>query len=77
MAKAYDRILEVNLTADEGDDTLEVTGMTFYRDRGFLEAANGYVPKFTAGAAAATTEVELGEVLPPHSILRFPSTFQA
>ena len=77
MAKAYDRILELEVLADESDDFLSVTAVTFYRDRGFLEAADGYVPQFTAGAAAANHEMELGEVLPPFSIIRLVSTFQA
>jgi hypothetical protein len=77
MAKAYDRILEIAVTADESDDSLLVTDVNFYRDRGELEATNPYNPVFTAGAAAGTTEVELGEVLPPHSIIRLVSTFQA
>jgi hypothetical protein len=77
MAKAYDRILELAVLADESDDFVSVTAVKFYRDRGFLEAADGYTPVFTAGAAAATHEMELGEVLPPFSIIRLVSTFQA
>lgn len=74
---AKDRILELEVTADEGDDTLDVTAVTFYRNRMTLNDGDGYVPAFSDDGPAATTEVELGEVVPTPSIVRLVSTFQA
>ena len=77
MADVYDRILELEVTADESADTFEVTAVNYYRDRGHLEDSDPKLINFTAGSAAANHEVELGEVIPPPSIIRLASTFQA
>jgi len=77
MAKAHDRILEIVVTADESDDDLVATAVNYYRHRGKLDASEGKSVAFTAGAASATHEIELGEVTPPPSIIRLTSTFQA
>lgn len=74
MSKAQDRILEIDITDDESADTVVVTGMTFYRTRANLEDSDGYSPAFTAGAAGASTEVELGEVIYFPSIIRLNVT---
>lgn len=77
MAKAYERILEIAVTADESDDTLVATAVKYYRDRGKLNAADGKTVTFVAGATAANHEVTLGEVIPTPSVIRLVSTFQA
>ena len=77
MAKAHERILEIEVTADESDDTLVATAVTYYRDRGKLTAGDGEAIEFTAGAAAASHELEFGELAPPPTHIRLTSTFQA
>lgn len=77
MAKVHERILEILVTADEGDDSLVVTGVRYYRNRGQLDDSNPKVLAATPGAAGANTEVEMGEVPPPPTHIRLVSTFQA
>lgn len=76
-ARHAQRILELEVTADESDDTLVVTAMTFYRDRQSLEAGRGFSVTHDPGAAAANHEVELGEVIAFPNVIRLVSTFQA
>ena len=71
------RILEITITADESDNSLEATAIKFYRSRESLIQSNGYTVPFSGGAAAANCEIELGIVLPPPSVIRLKSTFQA
>lgn len=77
MAKVHDRILEIAVTCDESDDSVVVTDLNYYRTRQDLSDSNPFNLTFTAGAAAGTTEVELGELLPPPTHIRIASTFQA
>lgn len=77
MADVYDRILEIAVTADESDDTVAVTAVTFYRDRSFLDASDGETVPFSGGTAAATAEIELGSQGWTPNVIRVASTFQA
>ncbi len=77
MAIVHDRILQIAITCDESADTVLSTALTYFRHRGKLDAADGKSIAFTAGAAAATHELELGEVAPPPTIISIASTFQA
>lgn len=77
MAKVHDRILEIAVTADESDDTVLVTAVNYYRNRGELDDSNPKALAHTAGAAAANHEVEMGEIMPPPTHVRIASTFQA
>lgn len=77
MAKVHDRILQFALTADESDDSLLCTAVTYFQNRGQLDASAGLSKKFTAGVAATSHEITLGEVLPPPTHVRFVATFQA
>lgn len=71
------RILELTLTADEGDDTVAVTAVKFYRNRQSYDAGQGFVVDFEGGAAGDTCEVQLAEVIPPPSVIVLNATFQA
>jgi len=77
MAKANDRIVEILFICDESDDDVEVTAINYYRDRQHLIDTDPHPIAHTAGSASATHEVELGELLPPPSIIRLKPTFQA
>ena len=77
MGKVHDRILALAVTADEGDDTLVVSGATYYRTRQDYTDGSGFTMEITAGAAAASTEIEMGELLPPPTHIVLVSTFQA
>ncbi len=77
MAKVHDRILNIAITCDEGDDTVLSTAVTYYRHRGKLDASDGKSINFTAGSANADHEITFGEVFPPPTIIRLESTFQA
>jgi hypothetical protein len=74
---AHERILVIAVTADESDDTLIATQVTFYRDRQSLDDGNGYRPGFVTNGASATHEIELGQTIPPPTVIRLNSTFQA
>ena len=72
MAKAHDRIVEASITLVAAADTLQVTALKFYRDRGKLAAADGLSIGYTpTSAQASPAEIELGEYLPNPSHLRF------
>lgn len=71
------KILEISVTADESADTFNVTDVKFYFSRQDLTAADGWDVPFSGGAAAANCELELGSVVPPPSVIRLKSTFQA
>ena len=73
------RILVVEVVADESDDDLTIVanGVTFYRNRASLTADNGYAVPFSGGTGSATMEIAFGTVLPPFTVLRLTSTFQA
>lgn len=75
--RVHQRILEIAVTADESDDTLDATAVKFYRDRQSLVAGQGYVATFSDNGPAGSLEIELGEVLPPPTVIRLVSTFQA
>jgi hypothetical protein len=73
----FARILELVVTADEGDDTLQVTAINFARGRQRFAASDTISVPYSGGAAAANCEVELGGVFPAPSVIRLTSTFQA
>ena len=75
MAKAHDRILEISITATEAADTVLVTGVKYYRDRGKLAADEGFDMEYTAADAGANTELEFGQLSPPPTHIRIKSTF--
>lgn len=77
MTDAFDRILEINITADESADTIDVTGVTFYRNRQSLDDGEGFSPGYSDDGFAATNEVVLHQTIPPPTIVRLVSTFQA
>jgi hypothetical protein len=78
MAKVHDRILEIVGVADESDDTIAVSAVNYFRDRGKLDAAEAYVAKFTPTTAQTSPmELTLGETLPPPTVIRLKITFQA
>lgn len=77
MAKAHDRIIELVVTADESDDSLEVTAVNYYRTRANLDDSNPFALTFTAAAASGSHEVEFGEIMPPPTHILLTSTFQA
>lgn len=74
---AFDRILELGVTADESLDQIRVDTVTFFRNRQSLNDGNGYTPGFSGGAFADPVEVELGQTIPTPSVIRIDSTFQA
>lgn len=73
----HERILSIAITCDESDDSVLVTGVTFYRNRQSLDDSEGFSPGFTAEAAAGTHEFELSQTIPPPTVIRLVSTFQA
>ena len=78
MGKAHDRILKIELTADESDDTLDVTAVEYFRDRtAYLADTPKFTPTFSDDGPAATCEITLGEVLPPPTHIILASTFQS
>ena len=78
MAKAHDRILELLTTSDESADTILITGIRYYRTRARLDAAEPHVLNFTAGAAAAAHESEMGDAaIPPPTHIRIVTTHVA
>jgi hypothetical protein len=75
MAKAHDRIIEFNITLNAAADTLAVDSVKYYRDRGQLDANNGYTLAISGGSAAVSPkEVSLGETMPPPTHARFKFT---
>ena len=75
--RVHQRILKITVTADESADTVLATAVTFYRSRQSYDASLGFAAKFTAGVAAGTHEIALGEVLPPPNVISIASAFQA
>lgn len=82
MAKIHDRILEVKFTTANGAQTLNVTALNYYRDRGQLDAgvafpiASENIPT-TALGVATNPEVKVGELVPPPTHIRFVATVGA
>lgn len=82
MAKIHDRILEIKLTTANGAQTINVTAVNYYRDRGQLDANNPFaiasenVPT-TALGVATNPEVKVGELVPPPTHIRFVATVNA
>jgi len=82
MAKIHDRILEIKLTTAQAAQTVNVTALNYYRDRGQLDANNPFplasenVPT-TALAVATNPEVKTGELVPPPTHIRFVVTANA
>jgi hypothetical protein len=77
MAKVHDRILEIAITCDESADTVLATAVNYYRTRADLDATDPKALTYTAGSAAGTHEIEMGEITPPPTHIRITSTFQA
>lgn len=78
MPKAHDRILEILTTSDESDDSIVITGIRWYRDRGKLADAQPMTIIATPGAASATGhETALGQNVPPFTHIRIVPTHQA
>lgn len=73
---AFDRILELEVTADESEDELEITECTFYRNRQSLDDDDGFTPGFSGGSSASNPEIELGQTIPPPTVVRLKSTFE-
>lgn len=62
MAKAHDRLVVIDITANAAADTMVVNSVNYFRDRG----AAAYALKFTQTSPNTTgTEVVFGELLPP------------
>lgn len=72
MAKAHDRVVQLDVALVAAADTLQVTAVKFFRDRGKLAANDPLLITYT-GTAAQTSpaEIEFGEYLPNPSHLRF------
>jgi hypothetical protein len=77
MAKAHDRILKIEVTADESDDTLDVTAVEYFRDRGKYDADEAFSAVYSDDGPLGTVEITFGEVLPPPTHIVIESTFQA
>jgi hypothetical protein len=74
----HDRVLKFEITADEGDNTLAITVVEFFRTGHDYEGdTNAYTVPFSGGAAAAEAVVVLGSVIPPPTHIAFEATFQA
>lgn len=72
MAKSHDRIVEFNITLSAAGDTLQVDSVKYYRDRGQLDASNGFALAISGGAAGVSPkEISLGETMPPPTHVRF------
>lgn len=67
MAKAHDRILELNVTLDAGGNTLAVDSIKYYRTRG----DTGFTLTGSVAAAVSGVEVAVGETVPPPTHIRF------
>lgn len=68
MANVHERILEVVLSEDAGDYTVEE--LNYYRDRHKLEAGEAHELTITPGDAGGTTEAAMGEFPPPPTHIR-------
>ncbi len=78
MSKVHDRILELEVLCDESADTVQITAVNYYRNRGRLDASEPHVLNATVVALAANHEIELGDAaIPPPTHIRIVSTFQA
>lgn len=82
MAKIHDRILEIKLTTANGAQTINITALNYYRDRGQLDAGNPFpitsasIPTGAVGVAT-NPEVLTGELVPPPTHIRFVATVGA
>jgi len=77
MSKVHDRVIRIGVTADEGDDTVVGTYIYYYRNRAHITDSDPETITASFGAAAATTEITLGQMLPPPTHIQIASTFQA
>ena len=78
MSKVHDRILELEVLCDESADTVQITAVNYYRNRGQLDASNPHVLNITVSALADPHECVMGDAaIPPPNIIRINSTFQA
>ena len=70
MSKVHDRLLELVFVADDSADTVAVSAVNYYRQRG--DAA--FALTFSQSASKITgTELAFGELCPPptHIVLTF------
>lgn len=81
MSKVHERVLEVTFTTANGAQTLTVSALKYYRDRGQLLAGTGFSLTFSPSTAQALAsgvpEIALGELTPPPTHLRFNVTISA
>jgi hypothetical protein len=69
--KVHDRILELSLTMNAAGDTVAVTAVKYYRDRGKLAAGEAQAMVIdTTAAQTSPAEVAFGELVPPPTHLR-------
>lgn len=72
MAKVHERIVQLNVAMVAAADTLQVTAINYFRDRGKLDAGTGQAIVYTPSTAQTSpAEIEFGEMLPPPTKLRF------
>lgn len=72
MAKAHDRVVQIEMTPVAAADTIQVTAVKFFRDRGQLAANTPLLITYSGtGAQTSPAEIEFGEYLPNPSHLRF------
>jgi hypothetical protein len=77
MAKAHDRILEIDFTADDSAETVVVNEVNYFRDRSTLPSS-GFPLTFTQTSPNTTgTEIVLGELVPPPTHILLTFTVQA
>lgn len=75
---AQDRIVKVEVTADESDDTLLATVVEYFRTgQDFQADADAFVPGFDTNGASASHVIVFSQVVPPMTHLVLESTFQA
>lgn len=74
MAKVHDRIVEIVFVADDSAETVVVSAVNYYRNRG----DTAFPIKFTQTSPNTTgTELVLGELLPPPTNILLTFTVQA
>lgn len=76
MAKAHDRILELNFTADDSAETVVINAVNYYRDRSTLPSS-GFPLTFTQTSQLTGGEIVLGELLAPPTHILLTFTVQA
>ena len=70
------RIVHIACVCDESDDDVDVSAVTFYRNRQKYDTSDGYSVGF-AQTVGTSTELELDQVIPAGSVIIITPTFQA